>query len=93
MRCLCIGINPKNLGSFKIPEDVGKAADVQVRDNIAYIAYEDYGLFVIDLSDPNNLKQIGFYDTPNSARNLQIYNNKIFLADADTGVLVFEYQP
>lgn len=85
--------NPKNLGSFKIPEDVGKAADVQVRDNIAYIAYEDYGLFVIDLSDPNNLKQIGFYDTPNSARNLQIYNNKIFLADADTGVLVFEYQP
>jgi hypothetical protein len=52
--------NPTELGKVVLP---GSPLNLAVKDNLVYIAAFDAGLRIIDVSDPANPSQVGFFDT------------------------------
>ena len=52
--------NPVVIGEIQTPSSI---LDITVSNNIAYIASGSYGLRIIDVSDPDNLSEIGSYDS------------------------------
>ncbi len=49
-------------------EDVDIVLGVDVAEEYAYVAGGEAGLRVVDISDPMNPTEVGFHDTPGSAR-------------------------
>jgi hypothetical protein len=65
--------------------------DVLVDNNIAYLGTSNNALLVMDVTDPMNPFQIGRVDQNISdVWGLDIYDNFLFAAAADTGVIVFD---
>jgi len=67
------------------PQFVGSYAscnayDVEVRANIAYVADFNYGLRILNVSDPNNCQLLGSYNSSN-AKSLAVSGNLLFITD------------
>lgn len=68
----------------------GNSRDIEVLNNIAYVADLWAGLSIIDVSSPKTPELIGELDTDGSARNLTIRDNHVFLADETNGLVIID---
>ena len=83
------------LGQWKQGPTVGSSGSVdalavQVAGGYGYLADANYGLQVIDVSNPTNLQWTGGYATGGIAWNLTVGGALAYLADLDAGVVVVD---
>ena len=64
---------------------------MRISGNYVYVADSDAGLRIIDVSNLQNLYEIGYYDIPGSARNIAVANDYIYVADEWTGLRSIEF--
>jgi Ca2+-binding RTX toxin-like protein len=74
-------------GTYALPDD---AYDLQVVDNIVYVANGNSGLQIIDVSDPTNPTFKGHYDTSGTAVDVWIENNYAYVADGNSGLQIID---
>jgi len=78
----------EELGTADTPDF---ARDVVVsEDLIAFVADEDYGIYVFDVSDPWNPVELGSRETPGEARKLFLHGDMLLVADAWEGLTVLD---
>jgi hypothetical protein len=63
---------------------------VTVQGNYAYLSTRQSGLSVIDISDPENPREVSFYDSPGDTRSTTIVGNYAYLADGAAGIRVVD---
>jgi hypothetical protein len=68
----------------------GNANGVEVVGNYAYVADEDAGLQIIDISNPTNPTRIGGYDTSGDANGVQVVGNYAYVADRYSGLQIID---
>ncbi len=56
-------------------------SDLCIQNNYAYVACEEDGLKIYDISDPENMIEKGIYDTVNIAYSIDISGQFVYLAD------------
>jgi choice-of-anchor B domain-containing protein len=80
----------------------GDAHNVHVRGNLAYVAHYTSGLQILDVSAPDNLTRVGYYDTYPSPGGLfngawGVFNyfpsGTIVVSDIESGMFLIEYVP
>ncbi|NQT34155.1 T9SS type A sorting domain-containing protein [bacterium] len=81
-----------NIGNPRSPSELGSTAgthayELVIMENTAYVAALDSGLFVIDVEDPLNPHEIGYFDTPGNAQDIDIEGNYVYIADHGQGGL------
>ncbi|MEO0112951.1 MAG: hypothetical protein ABIK80_03215, partial [candidate division WOR-3 bacterium] len=57
----------------------------------AYVADEDSGLRIIDISDPQNPQEVGYYDTPGEARGVYVSGSYVYIADCSVGLQIYQF--
>ncbi len=83
--------NPTHLGNCSTVFSAGDAArDVVVAGDTAYIANDQGGLSVIDISNPSDPSRIGVRDSAGTSSHLAIDGDYIFLADGTNGLVVID---
>ncbi len=78
---------PTLAGSYDMS---GYAYSVVVAGDKPFVANAEYGLQVIDITDPANLVLAGGCDTPSSAWDVAIAGNHAFVADDASGLQVID---
>ena len=68
----------------------GSARGVCVRDGIAFVAAEQMGLVMFDVTSPGSPAPLGAVDTPGEARAVAAYGQYAFVADWRAGVQVVD---
>jgi len=81
--------NPYRISSIYIRRS---GYDVVVESGLAYVGSK-LGLSVIDVSDPLNPREIGFYVTPDYVRRVFYRSPYIYCACFSAGMCIFEYLP
>ncbi|MDP8237643.1 MAG: T9SS type A sorting domain-containing protein [Candidatus Hatepunaea meridiana] len=79
--------NPEEAGYYDIP---GKAYDVAVNGNFAYVADLEEGLRIIDVSDPQHPEEVGHYDTPGEAYGVGVDGDFAYMADYESGLRIID---
>ena len=79
--------NPTLAGAYNY-HLVGNCYDVVVDGNYAYVPYGDFGLVVVNVSDPTNPTLAGVCDTPGFALGVAIAGDYAFVADQGGGLQV-----
>ena len=59
-----IGVNCEEIPNIPVGTPNNSAHNVLLKDGLAYISYYSKGLRVLDVSDPTQIEEIGYYDTP-----------------------------
>ncbi len=77
------------LGSYNTP---GGAVGIQLVGNTAFIAANDKGLQIINVTRPSNPTLIGSYDTPGNAKGIHVLGNLAFVADDTQGLQIINVQ-
>lgn len=54
------------------PANRGEARDIQVRDNLAFIAMDEGGLTIVDVADTAKMRVIGRLNLPGTARTIKL---------------------
>ena len=90
--------NPTLSGFYSIPkyavhDEVSElkyddVASMAVENGHAYVAEYQYGIRVVDISDPANPVEVGFYDTPGDAHGVVVVGEIAYVADFDQGLRV-----
>jgi photosystem II stability/assembly factor-like uncharacterized protein len=78
---------PYQVGSLTLP---GYPKNLEVIDDYAYVADGHSGLRNIDISIPDDPKEVGFYETYSASYDFRRSGNFGFVAELDDGVLVFD---
>ncbi|MGK7931313.1 MAG: cadherin domain-containing protein, partial [Microcystaceae cyanobacterium] len=81
-----IGI-PTLIGSY---DTSGYAYDVEVVGNTAYVADDDDGLQIIDITTSSAPTLIGSYDTSGYAYDVEVVGNTAYVADDDDGLKIID---
>ena len=78
------------------------AHNAYIKRDYAYISHYESGLKVVDISDPNNITEVGYYDTypqgetPNFHGAWGTYpffsSGKILISDIETGLYVVYFE-
>ncbi len=68
----------------------GGTFDVEVVGDLAYVASDEAGLQIFDISDPNTPVFVGWVDTPGEARGVAINGTAAYIADGRDGVQVID---
>jgi len=63
---------------------------ITVRGNYVYVAAGNEGLRVVDVSDPHNPLEVGFYNTPGYAWDVFVSGSFAYVADGETGLQVID---
>jgi len=71
-------------------DTVGKAYDVYVRGNNAYVASGDRGMYILDVSNPSNISRISLVDTPGNATSVYVQGSYAYIADEANGLVVID---
>jgi hypothetical protein len=66
---------------------------VTVAGNYAYVADDDSGLRIVDVSNPAAPSEAGFYDTPGYAWGVAVAGNTAYVADSDGGLVILRFTP
>ncbi|MCS7250799.1 MAG: hypothetical protein NZ608_07800, partial [candidate division WOR-3 bacterium] len=69
----------------------GYARDVYVYSSYCYVADGRAGLMIIDVSNPSNPIEVGYYDTPGYARDVYVYSSYCYVADGDAGLQIYQF--
>ncbi|MFX0172902.1 MAG: LVIVD repeat-containing protein [Candidatus Hodarchaeota archaeon] len=56
----------------------------------AYVSAEEKGLIILDVTDPENIKEIGGYDDGGQSFDLFIQDDLIFIAEFESGLEILE---
>jgi hypothetical protein len=75
------------VGSIDTP---GTAIQVAVSGTYLYVADDNAGLQVIDVTDPENPEIVGVVDTPGAAYDVVISGNHAYVADHGAGLQVID---
>ena len=77
--------NIDSVGFFEVP---GRAGNVLVKSNLAYLsAYP--GVYVLDVADPSNPSVVTYYETPGNPRDIFVDDPYVLVADYSS-LLIFE---
>ncbi|NQU05967.1 MAG: choice-of-anchor D domain-containing protein, partial [Calditrichaeota bacterium] len=68
----------------------GSATSSFVRDNIVFVADDNNGLVILDVSDFDNIEEINQYDTPGSMVYLEVIDNIAYLANQASGLRIID---
>lgn len=68
----------------------GDARGVYFNSNFVYIADEQMGLHIIDVTDPYNPDSIGWCDTPGRANDVFVLGNYAYVADGSMGLQIID---
>jgi len=68
----------------------GFALGVTLYGHFALVADDHKGVRIIDVSDPENLVEVGFVDTPGQARRVAVAGNRAYVADGDGGLRIVD---
>ena len=79
---------PTFLGKYV--DATSKSRGVQVVGNLAYVADQEFGLKVINISTPSAPTLVGNYDTPGTAYRVKVVGNKAYVADSTSGVQIID---
>lgn len=79
-------VNPSLISTISIPG----ARNVDVQENLAFIAAGDSGLIVIDVSNKSAPKIIGSLDTNGVAVDVKVINTTVYLADGESGLHIID---
>jgi hypothetical protein len=64
--------------------------DIFVNTNYAYVTTSEYGLRIIDIADPSNPTQVGFYDGHSDIKAVYIQDNYAYLTNFIDGLLIID---
>jgi hypothetical protein len=81
-------VSPSLMSSYR----VSGAQEVQVINNVAYIASQSKGVQVVDVSNPQAPITITSYDTPGHSYDLEVVGDLVFVADIDGGLQILRLQ-
>lgn len=105
LRPICLGLSliavllissPLTAEGFRITEVSSlynfwdRAYNSVVVDDYAYVATGSTGLRILNVSNPNNLFEIGFNLSPKSAREVAVINNHAFVVDAPNSLQIID---
>ena len=65
-----------------------KVQGVAVSGDYAYLAVGDYGLVIMNISNPADPQQVGHYETDGAAKKVFYENNMAYIADGVNGLVV-----
>ncbi len=68
----------------------GRARDVVIRGDVAYIASYQYGLVTVNVSDPTQPVFLGARSWGQYAYGIDVAGNYAYLADKDLGLIIFD---
>jgi hypothetical protein len=66
------------------------ALAVFVANGLAYVADDDYGLQIVDVSNPQSPQLRGRYDTPGQATAVRVVGNRAYVADKGGGLQIID---
>lgn len=69
----------------------GMVRDVRIAGIHALVANDNFGLQIVDVSDPVNLRLVGYYDTPGRALRLGVMGSVAYIADSSGGLQVIDF--
>lgn len=84
---------PRMMASRLLPEFLGKTGgiyDLLVSGGRAYVARSEFGVQVIALSQPGQLRVLQQIDTPGLARRLALHDDLLLVADRGKGIQVID---
>ena len=61
-----------------------------VSGKYAYIADDNKGLMIVDISDPRNLQLVSRYDTAGSSRGVAVSDGYAYIADGNKGLVIVD---
>ena len=79
-------VSPMELGQYS--DDYNYTADVFVFGDIAYVADQNDGLEIINISDPSNPTKLGNLTTGNAARSVFVSNDIAYVGVFGFGFLI-----
>ncbi len=56
---------------------------------LAYVASCDGGLQIVDVSAPQNLREVGYYNTPDAALSVLVSGARVYVAAASSGLQIY----
>ena len=81
------------LGTFSSFHTAGYTRDVQVVGNRAYVADDEKGMRVLDVSNPASITELGTFDTPGNAQGaVHVMGNLVYVADGNSGLRVYDVE-
>lgn len=72
------------------PEVLSRPAAVETARSYAYVADQNAGLRVVDVSDPDTLRLVGTADTPDQALDVSVSGDLAFVADRYAGIRIID---
>ncbi len=73
---------PRIISEIRWRGDREKIHGLFYKNEMLYIAEGRIGLRILDVSDPSNPQQVGFYDTPGSAMDVFVSGDYAYVADS-----------
>ena len=68
----------------------GTARHVFMDGPVAFLACEQMGLQIVDLSRPDSTAKAGWVDTPSNARNVFVLGDHAYVADGRAGLIIID---
>lgn len=89
LACFSTSLNAEvvELGSWDTP---GEAMGLAVGEELAYVADNESGLRIIDISDPEDIDEDAFLDTDGNALNVFIVGELAYVADDENGLRIID---
>lgn len=71
----------------------GLAHNAFIKRNYAYVSHYEAGLRILDISDPNNMVEVGYYDTPDAWGTYPFFaSGKVLISDINSGLYVVFFE-
>ena len=70
---------PVSIGQFSTPDE---ATEISLIGNAAYVATGEHGLRIIDITEPTNLQEVGYYVEDFNTRSLSAHGDYVYAAEA-----------
>lgn len=83
-------VQPEETWRWEPPENSGNPCNAAVQDNIAYISCGWAGLFIFDITNPQNPEQLAQFETVNWIIDIEIVGQILYLTLGDSGLLTMD---
>lgn len=83
-------MQPVEIWRWEPPEHSGNPCNAAVQDNIAYISCGWAGLFIFDITNPQNPEQLGQFKTADWIIDIEVVERVLYLTLGDSGLLTLD---
>jgi len=80
---------PWAVSEFVIPA-LSEINRIDIQGNLLYVAEQDAGLLVVDITDPTAMFVAGTHDTPGGAEDVRVSGSHAYVADAESGLRIVD---